>query len=68
MRKLTIEEKDKIWIDNMVTRLDLNRLGFNFKPIPIDEFHMEIDNPIATSQKTGIDNYQSWNWRKEIIK
>ena len=47
-------DKDKVWVDYMVTQLFLNTLYFNgeIKIIPLDEFHED-----------GVENFDSWTWK-----
>ena len=62
---MTVAEKDKIWCDYMVTIICLNNTCFkNSLPIqPIMDFHTERKNAIDYMQKTGKENFQSWNWK-----
>ena len=47
-------EKDKVWVDYMVTQVYLNTLYFNgeLKIIPLDEFG-----------DSKVENFESWAWK-----
>jgi hypothetical protein len=66
---MTEEQKDKLWVDYFVTRFFWNKLTNNNATIVgILDFHNEYENPIQKAQQTGLDNYESWNWKWSVIK
>lgn len=65
---ITTEEKDKIWVDYMVSRVLFNKsTGHNIHIVGIDDFHKEYPFPIRRAQDTDLDNFESWNWKHNVI-
>jgi len=57
-------EKDKLWVDYMVTRLSWKILyNSSCSIVGIEAFSKSVLDPIGEMQTSGLDNFESWNWK-----
>jgi hypothetical protein len=64
MRAMTEKQKDKLWVDYMVTQLALNLTHFKDTPLKINglqEFRQSHDDYCRLPVERT--NWQNWHWK-----